>query len=475
MPLTISAHLSQNDFEADVARMLSRLHSASEVPYGYLTNNVLLPRVEHRRPDEHDNLLLLPWAGYTIDAKAYMPGNYHIPANSPIRWQDNVMEEIEGNWVRSRLPHPSYVCKQKGSVLNATCKKAVPRLADYPIESIVVVPDKAEFVCADPDHPADLPVYVRVLNLRDLVPAILKDAQYPWPGTRASDNELGQVFRQLEALPHSPSVGGTYDGVRIIKGVDRTEPGCPVRLTAYEGMLELAQTDVEVRFYAKYPWSDQVERFMRHARRRLHALLKTRHANVVAVLRYDDQPDVLVVAYQNYNGRTLRDEVTQRIRFSPGLVRSLVRHIAVTVQHLHEGNIIHLDLRPEHVLLGPGLEQHGGSNHLLVGFTNPLMDDELPSTAAYGEDYEKSFAAPEMTAPGSPQRGKPTNDIFSLGRLALYCLLGEQEYRRRAAVKKGLDTMSGLDADLDDLIKRATRYFPAERPQSCREVVSSLA
>jgi hypothetical protein len=79
--------------------------------------------------------------------------------------------------------------------------------------------------------------------------------------------------------------------------------------------------------------------------------------------------------------------------------------------------------------------------------------------------------------PGHPDRELPQGDIFSLGRLALYCLLGDVEYRARAIARPRSEhhfDLSGIDAGLAREIGRATDFFAGNRHHSCRDFRDAL-
>jgi hypothetical protein len=95
------------------------------------------------------------------------------------------------------------------------------------------------------------------------------------------------------------------------------------------------------------------------------------------------------------------------------------------------------------------------------------------STQVFGNDFESSFSAPEMQVHKHPQRGKPQNDIFSLGRLAAYCVLGDAEYRQR--LRDGKIDLQGVDTHLAGIINRATQYRSSDRYGDIDEMLAALS
>src|SRR5438105_15933371 len=102
MPLVASLRNATNSFEDSVIRELGQLAHD-----GFITNTVLLPNVTYRfYPDEHDALLLLPWAAYTLDAKEWNPGTYRFPMNNPVEYnkQQPLVDPNRG-WRKQNFPN----------------------------------------------------------------------------------------------------------------------------------------------------------------------------------------------------------------------------------------------------------------------------------------------------------------------------------------------------------------------------------
>ena len=473
MPLEYTSHSVGNAFEGSVVRELSRLDED-----GFIAHNILLPKVNDRyNPNEHDIVLLLPWAAYTIDAKEYEPGSYNIPGNSHVEWRKSSPEftREDGKTKRlSHLPNPFHVAKQKASILHAKCKDIDKKvLAHYPVQSIIVVPAQAEVTPNNQSHTQDGFVFnLRVLKLSELVDTIVADGK-AHKGRTHTMNERRLIFEKLQALPQQLKGGISLCGIRLGKQLNRSEPGCPVSMTAYEGVKDPPGVPVEVRIYRKWPWNDNSDRFLDRMERRMKALYEFPSRHVMHVLTFEELPDMVVIAFKRFDGETLAELLKGRKTLPVATVKSFLRHLANTVKELHRQNIIHHDIRPEHVLVAPNLESHGGEKHLIAGLTSPLIDDRCLSTQVFGNDFESSFSAPEMRAHKHPHRGKPQNDIFSLGRLAAYCVLGDAEYRRR--LRDGKIDLEGVDPHLAGIINHATQYRSSDRYGDIDEMLAALS
>jgi hypothetical protein len=477
MPLTITTRHATNPFEASVCNEVSNLTHD-----GFLTNTILLPNVTYRfYPDEHDALLLLPWAAYTLDAKGWAAGTYRFPMNNPVEYTRSrpPADPVLGWRRQANLPNPFHVAKQKGSALHAYCRRARSGVENLPILPLIVFPDHCDFT-PDQDNYVPSgggpPLNLRILKLGQMNARIDADAA-TMTGTRYGLPLLETLLRRLEAERRRPYEGLAMCGFHLEQLVDRKEPGCPVRFVTYQSMHEFTATKAEVRLYDKYPANVSADRFLDCARRRATALHRCSIPTVVRLLNVEELPDLLLMAFERYDGETLQEVVGRRQHLSEGLVRSLLIHLARSVQALHEQGIIHLDLRPEYILLGDGLDGHGGADHRLTGLTNPLIDTSQISTAVYDNNFDASFASFEMRAHGHSNRGQAGTDIFSLGRLAAYCLLGHVRYRD-AVVGTDLDSvrfdLSGIGQSLRRIVERAMELRPEHRHPAARDLADEL-
>jgi hypothetical protein len=460
-----------NAFEGSVVRELARLNDESDVE-GFIAHNVLIPHVKNRYlPNEHDVVLLLPHVGYTLDAKEYRPGEYRIPVNGLIEFRPRGDKQFV---VVRELPNPYELADKKSKILNGVCRRISPQFGNYWIESLIVVPDHVDLLCDSVDDADQLRINLRIVKLRELCRLVIDDMRGK---NRGKSLELPQLKQIWEAIGAQKPTTGSYTevcGIQFGDMISRTEPGCPLPMEAFRGVYKLTGRPVEIRLYRSWPWNDQTDRFLERMRRRLTLLQDLNMESVPRVIVAADLPDVFIFATRWFEGETLTDLVQRRASLPADLAVSLVRHVGNSVLRLHEKGIVHLDIRPEHVWVGPSLESHSGEQHLLSGFTNPLIDDARLSTQAYAIGFDASFSAPEMQYHRHPDRGKPQNDVFSLGRLLAYCILGEELYRRNLQDNGSLLLPDEVSGSLRHCIHMSTAPRVSVRLASINEFVRLL-
>jgi hypothetical protein len=91
----------------------------------------------------------------------------------------------------------------------------------------------------------------------------------------------------------------------------------------------------------------------------------------------------------------------------------------------------------------------------------------------YKNSFDESFAPPELRGPRHEDRGKPSVDVFSLGAVLAFCVMGEDYYRTR--IVKGIVVPDTGSKVLDGVISTATAYRSAQRYQCATEFGAAVA
>jgi len=150
---------------------------------------------------------------------------------------------------------------------------------------------------------------------------------------------------------------------------------------------------------------------------------RLQHPNIVRLLDFGIGPDdtpFLTMAYAP-NG-TLRKRHPRGTRLPPDTVAGYVKQIAAALQHAHDERLIHRDVKPENILLGPNdavwLSDFGIA--AIAHSTRSLNTERSGGTVPY--------MAPEQIQ-GKP---RPASDQYALGIMTYEWLCGERPFNGTA-------------------------------------------
>jgi hypothetical protein len=203
------------------------------------------------------------------------------------------------------------------------------------------------------------------------------------------------------------------------------------------------------RVHVKYPVSQfaTIPAYRRLFAEEAHTGQKWNHPHILKYLRFNDQTDDVSIEMEYIPALTLHEALLEEplgintVRES----RQIMRQLMDAVEYLHEQDVLHLDLRPENILITRSAHD--------VKVMNPasFYVGQTPSFFIYKERY----TAPELFAEGS--KPSPAADIYSLGRIMEY-----------------LFSYSTLTAGISKVIARATADDPAQRYPTVKEMRKAL-
>jgi serine/threonine protein kinase len=172
--------------------------------------------------------------------------------------------------------------------------------------------------------------------------------------------------------------------------------------------------------------------------------------------------------------RSLRDELGARQLDAAGAVR-LARDVLAGLARLHERGLVHCDVKPGNVMIGPD----GTAKLIDFGIARPSLQASEGSTSI-GSLHAMS---PEQLAGGTLT---PASDVFGVGALLYEALTGRAPFPGRTPQEVAAAQASGpppapSSADrgggqqLDGVILRALAAQPARRFASADDMASALA
>jgi HAMP domain-containing protein len=335
------------------------------------------------------------------------------------------------------------------------------------------------------------------LAIAGAVFAVLVLSLAAWASVVRPIRDLVRAQRALAGLSHSP--GGTeieqlQESFAVLeRRVKDREALDQVFLGRYQVLEVLGEGGMGTVFHGWDPTlqrpvalktlrlSQEMEEETRRKRvsELLHeavAAARINHPNVVAVYDVVEKDDLAFIAMELVEGRSLEDYLGLHRRLSSGQVVSVGRQIALALAAAHERGIVHHDVKPGNVLLGPDGE---------VKVVDFGISRFLSSLA---DEKDKVFGTPGYLPPEA-LRGKgytEAGDLFGLGAILYNCLTGLRAFPGtsvRDVVTRTLydeppapsESVPGVAPDLEAVIQKLLAKNPEERYSSAGRVARALA
>ena len=215
-----------------------------------------------------------------------------------------------------------------------------------------------------------------------------------------------------------------------------------------------------------------VRRFIGEAK----SVARLSHQNVVAVFDQGSDGPFLYLAMEYVPGRTLKDLLDERGRFSAAAALDIMTGVLDGLAAAHASGIVHRDVKPENVLLTAdgrvkvadfGLARaHAAAAHTRAGL--------LIGTVAY--------VPPEQVTGGS---AGPRGDVYSAGVMLFELLTGRTPFTGdtplsvayqhvNSGVPAPSSVVPGIPPAADQLVLAATSRDPALRPADAGEFARAV-
>jgi predicted Ser/Thr protein kinase len=218
--------------------------------------------------------------------------------------------------------------------------------------------------------------------------------------------------------------------------------------------------------------SSFVERFRREAR----AAAMLAHSNIAAIYDYGEEPDGHFIVMELLEGRDLSRLFVETQTIEPQRAAAITCQVLEALQHAHERGVIHRDVKPANIVLGP-------ADRVKVtdfGIAQALGAARLTATGAFlGSAH---YVAPERV---KGDAAVPASDIYSVGVVLFEMLVGRApfegdslhqvlERRLTEDVPAPSRSARGLPPVLDAIVLRATARDSGDRFASAAEMRDQL-
>ena len=219
------------------------------------------------------------------------------------------------------------------------------------------------------------------------------------------------------------------------------------------------------------------ERFVRESR----TAASIPHPNIIPIYDAGDAEGVLYIAMRFVEGPDLKALVKDRDPLPAARVLRLAAQIASALDAAHARGMIHRDVKPANVLVEPGAE--GEDHAYLADFGLTKHVESRSGITGTGQFLGTiDYMAPEQI---EGRQVDARADVYALGCVLFECLAGSPPYRRESEVAilwahirddppALSEVRSGLPAAADRVLAKALAKDPADRHQSCGELVADL-
>ncbi|GAC1656606.1 MAG: hypothetical protein NVS4B7_00710 [Ktedonobacteraceae bacterium] len=181
----------------------------------------------------------------------------------------------------------------------------------------------------------------------------------------------------------------------------------------YVGQHIFLNTQVAIKVMHSELASEEAEKFLAQA----HTISTLDHPHIVRILDFgiENNTPFLVMDYAPYG--TLRQRHPKGTQLPLSTIITYVRQIADALQYVHDQNLIHRDIKPQNMLLGP---QH---TLMLSDFGIAVVSESMGYRRQKIQEFEGTilYAAPEQV------HGRPrmASDQYALGVVVYEWLTGD--------------------------------------------------
>ncbi|TVR63749.1 MAG: serine/threonine protein kinase [Gemmatimonadales bacterium] len=255
-------------------------------------------------------------------------------------------------------------------------------------------------------------------------------------------------------------------------------------------VLEVEHVQLEVRRALKVLLpeaakdAEGAERFLRGARN----AARIQHPNVCQVYDFgvmDDGRQYLAMEF--ISGRSLGQAMKAGEVFAVQQALVVVRSIALALEAAHELGVVHRDLKPDNIMLGPGWESGVGVKVVDFDIARRMGEGEVQDLTLTRPNF--AVGTPEYMSPeqAAGQRLDGRSDLYSLG-LILYRMISgvlpfqgsnSQEVMVSRLIRDPIPIQQAVPhvmvpAGVVSLFSHLLARHPADRTPSARDVLEEL-
>lgn len=208
-----------------------------------------------------------------------------------------------------------------------------------------------------------------------------------------------------------------------------------------------------------------------------HATSSGQPPKYVAPVDPGDPGSPWYVVFEYLPGGSLRHVLARCGRLSPAAAVEIALQVCRGLARMHEQHVLHLDIKPENILLREPLSRWQAKQPQVV-IADLGTDHVWHRRRAHSTYATRAYLAPERAAGRTPE---PCHDVFSLGVVLFEMLTGRRPYGDDAPATQMLDEVADRllskqagSPDLAQLVRRAIDRNPDRRYSSVAALQADL-
>jgi eukaryotic-like serine/threonine-protein kinase len=294
-------------------------------------------------------------------------------------------------------------------------------------------------------------------------------------------------------MEDTPLIGRTLAGRFQITGII----GEGGMATVYRGVQEGEPRSVAVKVMS--PELARDKRFVRRFRREAKAASMLKHPNIVEILEFGVDGDVVYLAMECVEGYDLSLALHRERRLTEARAARIMIRVCEGLGAAHDLHIVHRDLKPDNVMIAAGADPGDDERVKVLDFgIAKILDDSDDGPALDPRAEPPSSARSMLTRVGtivgtpaymSPEQGRAEavdarTDLYSCGVVLYELLTGKTPFDGETPMQvvmrhvneppKPPSSIVAVHPGLEAIIMKALAKFPAERQQNAGELAAEL-
>jgi serine/threonine protein kinase len=213
-------------------------------------------------------------------------------------------------------------------------------------------------------------------------------------------------------------------------------------------------------------------------RREGQAIAHLRHPNILTVFDYGEHEGTPYMIVEFIEGGSLAARLKAKGRMEPAKAIELLRGMAAGLDHAHQMGVVHRDVKPANVLMGPN------DSPVIADFGLAKLQQQATMTASGVATGTPAYMAPEQITEGG-EIGSAA-DIYAFATVAYELLTGRLPYESDGVMQLLMAKLRDeptpptqrdptLPRKIDSILLRGLARQPDARWPTCTALVDALA